>query len=290
MTQKTVTEKLADVAPLSHKHTVADMTDFPSTMKNPNSIKIQLNSGIVEGSSQFTYDGSDGKAINITASSLGLGNVDNTKDDTKTVKSASFPVGFNSRDVSAAWGTHIGTLVTDWSTKGSGDIQFRENDGKLYVLIDGYYYQNEGSYRCLDTNNFSEYAATKEHTHDYIPLSGTKSLTGDIVPTTWCTINLGNSSYPFSSICCWQGMFIDPSKGQGDTSQIQVIGTPMDNKKCGIVFGNPAYNQKQLLLTPPSQANMKDSLEITLPNTSGTLARLEDLTDLEEKDIFGLWI
>lgn len=38
--------------------------------------------------------------------------------------------------------------------------------------------------KLLDSNNYTDYAATKDHTHDYIPLSGTKSLTGHIVPTT----------------------------------------------------------------------------------------------------------
>ena len=34
MTQKAVTDKLSKVAPLDHKHAIADMTDFPSSMKN----------------------------------------------------------------------------------------------------------------------------------------------------------------------------------------------------------------------------------------------------------------
>jgi len=41
-------------------------------------LKIQLNSGTTEGTNQFTYNGSAAKNINITKSSIGLGNVENT--------------------------------------------------------------------------------------------------------------------------------------------------------------------------------------------------------------------
>lgn len=43
-----------------------------------NSLKIQLNGGTTEGTNQFTYNGSAVKNINITKSSIGLGNVENT--------------------------------------------------------------------------------------------------------------------------------------------------------------------------------------------------------------------
>ena len=55
----------------SHSHTVANITNFPSTMKNPTSIVIKLNGGTSEGTSQFTYDGSTAKSINITPSGIG---------------------------------------------------------------------------------------------------------------------------------------------------------------------------------------------------------------------------
>lgn len=43
-----------------------------------NNLKIQLNGGTTEGTNQFTYNGSAVKNINITKSSVGLGNVENT--------------------------------------------------------------------------------------------------------------------------------------------------------------------------------------------------------------------
>ena len=55
----------------SHTHTKSEITDFPSSLKNPNSIKIQLNSGTKEGTNMFTYDGSGAKTINITIDAIG---------------------------------------------------------------------------------------------------------------------------------------------------------------------------------------------------------------------------
>lgn len=58
-------------AAATHTHTKSQITDFPTSLKNPTSIKIQLNNGTSEGTNQFTYDGSAAKNINITPSSIG---------------------------------------------------------------------------------------------------------------------------------------------------------------------------------------------------------------------------
>ena len=54
-----------------------------TSLKNPNGLTISLN-----GTSQGSYDGSSVKQINITPSSIGLGNVDNTADEDKSVQKA----------------------------------------------------------------------------------------------------------------------------------------------------------------------------------------------------------
>ena len=66
-----VQDKPSTFTPSSHSHTKSQIVDFPAAIKNPNSIKIQLNSGTTEGTNQFTYDGSAAKTINITPSSIG---------------------------------------------------------------------------------------------------------------------------------------------------------------------------------------------------------------------------
>ena len=70
-------------AAASHTHTKSQITDFPSSLKNPTSLTIQGN-----GTALATYDGSTAKTVNITKSNIGLGNVDNTADANKSVKFA----------------------------------------------------------------------------------------------------------------------------------------------------------------------------------------------------------
>lgn len=65
-TESEVNSKLNGKASSSHTHTKSQITDFPSSMKNPNSLIISLN-----GTSQGAYDGSAAKSINVTPSSIG---------------------------------------------------------------------------------------------------------------------------------------------------------------------------------------------------------------------------
>lgn len=65
-TESEVDSKLSGKANSSHTHTKSQITDFPTSMKNPNSLSISLN-----GTSQGVYDGSAAKSINVTPSSIG---------------------------------------------------------------------------------------------------------------------------------------------------------------------------------------------------------------------------
>jgi len=55
---------------------VGDLTGTASSVEN--NLVIQLNGGTTEGTNKFTYNGSADKNINITKSSIGLSNVENT--------------------------------------------------------------------------------------------------------------------------------------------------------------------------------------------------------------------
>lgn len=68
---------------------------------------------------------------------------------------ADYPTGFTSKLSSATWGNQDGTFVTGWGGPSSVEIQFRNNGGKLNVIIDGTFYQDAGKYKVLDTNNYS---------------------------------------------------------------------------------------------------------------------------------------
>lgn len=69
--------------------------------------------------------------------------------------SADYPTGFAYRTTSSEWGNTTGTHVTGWHIEGC-EFAFMKNNpssGKLSAKIDGYFYQNEGTYRVLDTSD-----------------------------------------------------------------------------------------------------------------------------------------
>lgn len=62
--------------PDTHTHTKSQITDFPSSLKNPNAITISVNG------TNTTYDGSEQKTITISEGSLGITVVTNADIDT----------------------------------------------------------------------------------------------------------------------------------------------------------------------------------------------------------------
>ena len=71
--KKANTSHTHDYAPSSHKHKKANISDFPTSMKNPYALSIQLNSGTA-----YTYDGAATKNINITPASIGAADSSHT--------------------------------------------------------------------------------------------------------------------------------------------------------------------------------------------------------------------
>lgn len=71
---------------------------------------------------------------------------------------SAYPQGFQSRTTSATWGNATGTFITGWHTSSGGDVAFMNNNpsnGKVSMKLDGYFYQNEGSKRVLDTDDIA---------------------------------------------------------------------------------------------------------------------------------------
>lgn len=74
-----------------------------------------------------------------------------------------FPLGFSSRETSGVtWGNigKVGRFITDWKTSSGGEIMFREGNNKLFVGIDGVFYQNEGMYKVVDENSVNQFIQT----------------------------------------------------------------------------------------------------------------------------------
>lgn len=61
-----IVNKPTSYAPSAHKHLVNEITDFPSSLKNPNSLNLYLN-----GVKQTSYDGSAEGKFDVTAASIG---------------------------------------------------------------------------------------------------------------------------------------------------------------------------------------------------------------------------
>lgn len=66
MTQLAIGDALAGKAGTLHTHTKSNITDFPTSLKNPNGLRVQVNG---DGASEVRYDGSAAKTINIKAGS-----------------------------------------------------------------------------------------------------------------------------------------------------------------------------------------------------------------------------
>lgn len=79
-------------------------------------------------------------------------------DNVASATKADYPTGFSSRSTySSTWGNTTGTHITGWTTSTGGDIAFMNDNpsaGKVSIKIDGLFYQDEGRYKVLDTNNY----------------------------------------------------------------------------------------------------------------------------------------
>lgn len=179
-----IDSKLSGKANSSHAHTKSQITDFPTSMPanggtadtSKMSAKLQTyKSGSTTETYGTTYPvyaqwSSDGSKVNLkcdnykvaTDYATSAGSASSTSKATK----ADYITGFLQANSDQTWGNQTGTFIAGMDDSSGGSIAFRRDnpsDGKLSVIIDGNFYQNEGQFSCLDTNNYSSYA---------LPLSG----------------------------------------------------------------------------------------------------------------------
>lgn len=138
------------------------------------------------------------------------------------------PLGFSSQNSTWGWGTLTSdngyTQLTDWIYNG-GEIGFAEKGGAVSCQLDGYFYQNEGNYKCLDASNIinnltststssvlSAYQGKilNEKFNNYLPLVG-GTVTG--------ILNVGNNLRLWSDV---EGgnIRITPPSGDGNVSGV----------------------------------------------------------------------
>ena len=71
--------------------------------------------------------------------------------------SAEMITGFSYVTTGQLWGVQTGTFIAGMDDDSGGSLAFRKDcpsSGKVSEIIDGYFYQNEGNYRCLDTSDY----------------------------------------------------------------------------------------------------------------------------------------
>ena len=177
--------------------------------------------------------------------------------------------GFYSKDSSQTWGNQIGTFISGMGDSTGGSLAFRRDNptaGQLSAIIDGYWYQNEGRFMCLDTNNYSSYA---------LPLSG-GTITGRILKQT-------------------SGSWI------GDRDRAVVYSATPEDDSYGCVacmptkhgswtMGNLGGVEHLIFNYVPDanySANKNESIHVYLRPTEGTIALTKDIpTSLPASDVY----
>ena len=116
MTQLAIGDALAGKAGSAHTHTKSQITDFPTSLKNPNGLRVQVNG---DGASEVRYDGSEAKTINIKAGS----NITITSDSSGNITiSSTASAGSVTRDVgTVVYENTSGGLYCDGSTATTRD-------------------------------------------------------------------------------------------------------------------------------------------------------------------------
>ena len=95
----------------------------------------------------------------------------------------------------ATWGNQVGGVMAYFDEANGGGLAFRYNNpssGKMSGIIDGYWYQQEGTYRCLDTSDITN--GTIGGAFTALSYSGTTLSITIGGATKTCTINAGSVS------------------------------------------------------------------------------------------------
>ena len=179
-------------AAVGHNHKVNELENYDTHVYNPtlNRTKRTVLAAPTAANGPATFRALD-------KNDVGLGNVDNTPDSEKTVLKSATLSGFTSRS-NQTWGNQTGTFIHGENDGTGGSFAFRRDNpkaGQMSMIIDGRFYQDEGRYMVLDTNNFSSYA---------LPVDGTAAFANGTLfdKAQWVSLtNLDqNTWYPVVSM------------------------------------------------------------------------------------------
>ena len=175
-----ITGKPSTFTPASHTHTTSQITDFPKSLKNPNSVIITLNGGSTEGTNLFTYDGSKPKTLNITPAIIGAAYSSHTHTKSQI---SDFPSSMPASDV-YAWAKASSKPSYSW-----GEITDKPSSFTPSSHTHSQYYDS-GQSRTANTilaapngsdgnATFRKLVASDIPSLNYLPLGG-GTITGDL--------------------------------------------------------------------------------------------------------------
>ena len=238
---------------VSHTHTKSQITDFPSSMVNPNSITIKLNSGTTEGINLFTYDGSTPKTLNITPAIIGA--AASSHAHTKS-QITDFPSSMPASDVyswakasskpSYSWSeitgkpstftpsshSHTKSQITDFPTSmvNPNSITIKLNGGTTEGT--NLFTYNGSSAKSLNITASSIGAASSSHTH-------TKSQISDFP-----------SSMPASDVYAWAKASSKPSYSWSEIGSKPSTFTPSSHTHSQYYDSNTSRAANTILAAP----------------------------------------
>lgn len=245
----------------SHNHTKSQITDFPTTMKNPSSLTISLN-----GTSQGAYDGSDAKSINITPSGIGAAASSHTHTKSQITD---FPTSMPASDVSSwakaatkpsySYSEITGTI--DATSKLSGVIPAANLPGYVDDVIEGYYSSTK-FYKTKNSDGTYSTEIAGEAGKIYTDLNTNKIYrwSGSAFAVISDTIALGETSST-----AYRG-----DRGKVAYDHSQETGNPHGTTKSDLGLGSVENKSSATIRGELTKANVTTALGYTPPTTNTT--------------------
>ena len=98
-----------------------------------------------------------------------------------------------------SWNPRGTNLAVDWHYNG-GDMSISETSGQISLSVDGFFYQNEGQYRCIDTNTIGSqsvnYASSAGNASTIDSIASSRIVYGSNATKTTTSSYSYNSAFP----------------------------------------------------------------------------------------------
>ena len=156
----------SDTRQIAHSHLTTALASYALKTDIPTLATLSWS-----GYSSGSYNGSEAKTISIP------NNTNQLTNGAGYITLASVKGNLSVWNNSAmGWGTLTEangyTIGVHASSSDGGDWGMTYKGGKIFMQLDGFYYQNEGNYRVLDTSDIGSNVASQSTLANYLPLTG----------------------------------------------------------------------------------------------------------------------